>query len=268
MPTYYVKAKRPLTRPPSRSKLKTKRQVKMFLFHRIAPIFLMGIGLVLLGSVVVPIASSRWSMTSDFQAGAVEGRGVLNPIVVRSRENLLPTLPPTPVIVSQSLDYTDLSNWFPDSALPIVEPKEERSYFISIPSIGIEDAKVVYGGKSLDQSLIQYPGTSTPGDYGAPVIFGHSTLRQLYNPSVTNPRRYISIFSTIMTLKTGDEIIVKDDGITYRYVVSTKTEVQPTDRFILEQQRNSRQLKLVTCVPEGTYLRRGVITAVLKEIQE
>ncbi|MBP9700658.1 sortase, partial [Candidatus Woesebacteria bacterium] len=68
-----------------------------------------------------------------------------------------------------------------------------------------------------------------------------------------------------MTLAKGDEILVKEDGVLYRYQVLSKTEVQPTDLFILEQQRDSRLLKLVTCVPEGTYLRRGVVTAVLVE---
>ncbi len=100
------------------------------------------------------------------------------------------------------------------------------------------------------------------------MIFGHSVLRQFYNPKVTNPRRYISIFSYIMTLKKGDEIIVKDDAISYTYVVTAKTEVKPDDRYILEQQRNIRELKLITCVPEGTFLRRGVITAQLKEINK
>jgi LPXTG-site transpeptidase (sortase) family protein len=68
-----------------------------------------------------------------------------------------------------------------------------------------------------------------------------------------------------MTLKIGDEIIVRDDAITYTYKVTSKTEVKPTDVFILDQDQTSRQLKLVTCVPEGTTLRRGVVTAVLEE---
>jgi sortase (surface protein transpeptidase) len=39
--------------------------------------------------------------------------------------------------------------------------------------------------------------------------------------------------------------------------------VKPEDVFILEQNYEEKTLKLVTCVPEGTYLRRGVITATL-----
>jgi len=66
-----------------------------------------------------------------------------------------------------------------------------------------------------------------------------------------------------MTLKNGDEIFVTYDGIKYRYLVQEKTEVQPEDVYILTQQYDARQLKLVTCTPEGTYLRRGVVTAQL-----
>lgn len=258
---------RPVSRPQVRTKIKRERMIKLFVLHRLAPFFLMGTGVFLLVSVVFPILTSEINRSTTFQAGATENLSEteLAMDAISPREYLLPTPIPTPIIVSDTLDFTDLSNWFPDSVLPIVEPKEEKRYLISIPKVNIEDAEVVVGGKELDDHLIQYPGTSLPGDFGAPVIFGHSVLRSFYNPAKSNPRRYISIFSKIMTLSKGDEILVKEDGILYRYQVLSKTEVQPTDLFILEQQRDSRLLKLVTCVPEGTYLRRGVVTAVLVE---
>ena len=115
----------------------------------------------------------------------------------------------------------------------------------------------------MNKSLIAFPGTALPGEYGAPVIFGHSVLRQFYNPNEKNPRRYNSIFSTIMTLKNGDQIYVTHDNIKYTYVVQEKTEVKPTDVYILNQKYDAAHLKLVTCTPEGTYLRRGVVTAQL-----
>ena len=66
-----------------------------------------------------------------------------------------------------------------------------------------------------------------------------------------------------MTLEYGDEILIKFDGVNYRYKVVDKIEVKPEDIQILEQKYNGRYLKLVTCVPEGTYLRRGVVIAEL-----
>ena len=170
-----------------------------------------------------------------------------------------------PTILVEPLDYTDLSNWFED--LVDVNPselEEEVEYIIDIPKINIKNAVVKIGGKNLDENLIQYPGTSLPGDLGAPVIFGHSVLRQFYRPQEDNPKRYNSIFSKIMTLKDGDEIFVTYSGARYTYRVVKKYEVKPEDVFILEQQYDSRLLKLVTCVPEGTYLRRGVVVAQLQ----
>jgi LPXTG-site transpeptidase (sortase) family protein len=173
-----------------------------------------------------------------------------------------------PVIVATELDYTNLSNWFAATTLPELAsavPGSEvpKEYTIDIPSLQIFNATVAVGGTDLNNSLIAYPGTALPGNPGSPVIFGHSVLRQFYNPNEKNPRRYNSIFSTIMTLKKGDEIFVTLDGVKYRYIVQEKTEVQPDDVYILTQRYDVRQLKLVTCTPEGTYLRRGIVTAQL-----
>ncbi|MFH2118652.1 MAG: sortase [Candidatus Paceibacterota bacterium] len=169
-----------------------------------------------------------------------------------------------PVILNSALDYTDLSNWFSSSELAILTtPQEAVTYILDIPKLDIHEAEVINGGTDLNRSLIQYPGTALPGQPGSPVVFGHSVLRQFYNPQLNNPRRYNSLFSTIMTLESGDKIYLTQDGVRYTYVVQSKTEVKPTDTYILSQNYNSRLLKLVTCVPEGTYLRRGVITAQL-----
>ena len=169
-----------------------------------------------------------------------------------------------PVMLNSALDYTDLSNWFSETELAVLAtPQETIAYTVDIPKLNIQEAKVINGGTDLNRSLIQYPGTALPGQPGSPVIFGHSVLRQFYNPQLNNPRRYNSIFSTIMTLEPGDKIYLTQDDIRYTYVMQSKTEVKPTDTYILSQNYNSRLLKLVTCVPEGTYLRRGVITAQL-----
>lgn len=173
-----------------------------------------------------------------------------------------------PKIIHQNLDFTNLSNWFPDSGLPEVASNswenEVDHYTLNIPSLNIHHAEVKIGGMNLDESLVQYPGTAEPGRAGAPVIFGHSVLRQFYNPSEKNPRRYFSIFSKIMTMKTGDQIEIEYDGITYTYSVLKKVEVKPEDLFILQQDYDNKFLKLITCVPEGTYLRRGVVIAQLE----
>ena len=163
-----------------------------------------------------------------------------------------------PQVKDYNKDYTNLENWFSANPLPTPPSSKITNYNLSIPKLGIQDAIVTIGGTDLAKSLIHYPGTANPGELGTPVIFGHSILRQFYNP-----KNYRSIFSTIMTLKSDDEIIIKYNGVTYTYKVIDKLEVKPTDVEILSQRFDGRFLKLITCVPEGTYLRRGIIVAQL-----
>ncbi|MDR0463375.1 MAG: sortase [Pseudomonadales bacterium] len=167
---------------------------------------------------------------------------------------------PVPEIIDENLHYTDLSNWF-DSSLNLSFDRTDITYTLDIPSLGIRNALVRVGGLDLDNNLIQFEASPFPGEYGAPVIFGHSMLRQFYDPRESNPRRYMSIFSTIMTMEPGDKIYVTFQGIRFTYEVLWNRDVMPDDPYILAQDYSDRFLKLVTCTPEGTYLRRGVVTA-------
>lgn len=246
----------------------------------VIPVTFLLFGIYLVGSAVFPIMA-YYVQTSP----ALQTSSLLAPIPREEVMDVTPLVIDTtgsvagmsddhdydaePVIINEELDYTNLNNWFSSATVPELNngqaqrPGLPMEYTIDIPSLDIYDAKVAVGGADLNKSLIAYPGTALPGNPGAPVIFGHSVLRQFYNPSEKNPRRYNSIFSTIMTLKNGDEIFVTYDGVEYKYIVQEKTEVQPEDVYILTQQYDARQLKLVTCTPEGTYLRRGVVTAQL-----
>lgn len=161
--------------------------------------------------------------------------------------------------------YTDPRTWFPEADFSSVKrpltPQTITEYSLAIPEVNITAAKVIIGGEDLNKGLIHYPGTALPGQAGSTVIFGHSVLRQFYNPSVKNPNRYMSIFSKIMTLDIGQPIYLDYGQTRYTYVVADKVQVEPEDVFILEQRYNGSDLKLITCVPEGTYLRRGVVIA-------
>lgn len=244
----------------------------------LVPMMCIALGFYLLGSATLPIAWAYWEgRAEEVQLIApIPSDQVLEltPIVVASGDEFNEPASESgrqlarPKVLDVKLDYTNLANWFPANlALPEMSPGEPATkavtYTLDIPKLELNNAQVVAGGTDLNKSLIAFPGTAAPGEYGAPVIFGHSVLRQFYNPSEKNSRRYTSIFSTIMTLKKGDEIFVTADGVRYTYVVQDKIEVKPTDVYILNQSYDARRLKLVTCTPEGTYLRRGVITAEL-----
>jgi sortase A len=148
---------------------------------------------------------------------------------------------------SASLDSTKASSWFVGGAEPANFVTPNISFYtLSIPKLRIDEATVSIGGEDLEKSLIQYPGTALPGKRGNAAIFGHSILPQFYNP-----KDYLTIFSTLPTLKKGDEVTVRYDGIVYNYRVEDMFEVKPTDLQVLEQNTSDSFLTLVTCVPPG-----------------
>jgi len=159
---------------------------------------------------------------------------------------------------NSNVDYTKANTWFPQAKAnsDFNKPPTVGFYNLSIPRLGITNAKVAIGGEDLTQSLVQYPGTALPGQIGNAVIFGHSVL-----PSFYNPTNYLTIFSTLPTLGQGDAINISYDGITYKYQVEDKFEVEPTDTEILNQDDSDSFLSLVTCVPPGLQTRRLIIKA-------
>lgn len=174
---------------------------------------------------------------------------------VRFRQELI-----SPVS-SYYVDYSRPNDWFPSA--PKLPPNSTKitHYQLSIPKLKIEDATIEIAGEDLSKSLIHFPGTALPGQYGNTVIFGHSVLPQFFNP-----QNYKTIFSTLPTLKKGDEVLVDFDGVRYRYLVVAMVEVMPQDISVLEQQYDNRYLSLITCVPPGTYWRRLIVRTKLEPL--
>lgn len=163
-----------------------------------------------------------------------------------------------PEMINTTLDYTDSNTWFPDSHRPAAKAESDFTYSLTIPDLGINNSTVVTTHTDLKKSLIHYPGTALPGDLGNTVIFGHSVLPQFYNP-----KNYLTIFSTLHTLKKGSEIVITSDNVIYRYVITDMYEVTPENLTPLAQSFDSRRLTLITCTPPGTYLRRLIVKAEL-----
>ena len=250
-----------------------KRKKRLVWLFRILPNVLIVVGATAVVTVMYPFISyqlitNKWSQRALAVPVPSQEWDVMRGIAQVPQES--PTNPAQPVMAYQetnkpqvvNLDYTDINNWFAEDSKPItplIKPKIP-DYSLSIPKVNIENMQVVIGGKSLDKSLIHYQGTAFPGEYGNPVIFGHSVLPIFYNP-----KSYMSIFSKLPTLEKGDEIFITYDGVTYKYVVESYHEVEPSQVEVLEQRYDRQTLTLITCVPPGTYLRRGVILAVLEK---
>lgn len=199
-----------------------------------------------------------------FMAGLILLIGTLGPIVVSQLHSYLADtsdfIDPTTAASASSKDYTEVSNWFDIPNRPPVTPAivKVNHYTISLPQIGLSNVSVEVYGTDLKKNAIQYPGTALPGELGNPVIFGHSTLAQLYKAQ--DP---LSIFNPLPKAHEGDSILLSYDGLTYRYIIRDIREVKPTQIEVLNQRYDRRELTLITCVPLGTYLRRLVIRAEL-----
>jgi len=245
---------------------------------RILPTLISSLGLGMVASVVWPIGSYQLAVLLSRQEVS---SSLLSPITYEAFGSETGGQSDSGPTLVADIDYTKASNWFTfspvDGQPPVIPGRESQfidltgesgsrlppetiadEYILAIPSLGIKQAKVRSDTDDLSKSLIQYQKTSFPGEAGAPVIFGHSTLPQFFNAG-----NYLTIFSTLPTIKIGADIFIDYAGVKYIYRVSRMYEVKPNDVWVLKQDYNQKTLKLITCVPPGTKLRRLVVEAEL-----
>jgi sortase A len=233
------------------------RKVPVYL--KTIPTLISALGLAILGAVAYPVVSYQFKDLKLFNG---ENQGLLSPVYYESKANS--DLEPK---ILGDLDYTKASSWFPGSTqneLFSAPPKDDGEipefYSISIPSLGLTDMQVSLFNEDLTKHLVQYPQTALPGSLGSPVIFGHSTLPQFFDP-----KKYTTIFSNLPDVKPGSDIFVKYKDREYTYRITKIIEVKPSELWVLKQNYNAKTLKVVTCVPPGTTLRRLVVEASLIE---
>lgn len=212
------------------------------------------IGLFMIAWVMYPIVSSEILARTKFSP-------VVHPIPPTSNtigwEQATKLADSRGIVLSSSSGTSPINSWLPRKQEQ--EGSSGRTYFLSIPELRIHDARVIIGGTDLDISLIHYGGTGLPGEQGNTVIFGHSILPQFYDPT-----NYKAVFSMLYKLDKGDEVFLKYDGISYRYVIYSMQVKSPDDISILEQRYDASYVTLVTCFPSGTYWKRLEIRARLE----
>jgi len=207
----------------------------------------LSLGLFCLGMVGLPLIS--WQISFAF--GEFEKEEIISPLpsesdylsplpqasgfgaILLSSSNVLPTPPPTP------------------SGSKFNRKAFISEFTLSIPKLGISDAKVKVDSEDLDHALALFPGTVLPGEEGNAFISGHSVLPQFFNP-----KNYKTIFSTLPKLEKGDEVLVNVGGVEYRFLVFEKRVVEPKDTSIIPPPGPGKYLTLMTCVPPGTSLKR------------
>jgi sortase A len=227
------------------------------LYLKTIPTIVSALGLAILGGVAYPVVSYQLQNIHLFNLAS---SGLLSPVYYESQAN-----DSGEPVVAQGTDFTKASSWFPGTPQNDLFATQKTFatdvpdfYSISIPSLGIFDAQVALRDEDLTKHLVQFPQTALPGQIGSPVIFGHSTLPQFFDPL-----KYTTIFSTLPKIKPGSDIIITYNDTEYTYRISKTFEVKPKELWVLRQDYSDKTLKLITCVPPGTTLRRLVVEASL-----
>ncbi|OGL36688.1 hypothetical protein A3A68_00375 [Candidatus Saccharibacteria bacterium RIFCSPLOWO2_01_FULL_48_13] len=134
---------------------------------------------------------------------------------------------------------------------------------IIIPKINVE-IPVVYGVKSvaendvnkaLEEGVVHYANTATPGQNGNMVIVGHSSN------NIFNKGRYKFAFALLGRMDNGDTFYLDKDGKRYTYKVYEKKIVKPSDTSVLAAKEKAATVTLITCDPPGTTINRLVVVA-------
>ena len=158
-------------------------------------------------------------------------------------------------------DYTNADNWFPNLKHQRNGNQTVPKYTISIPKLNIKNAIVSTVNSDLANNLVNYGGTAVPADKGNAVVFGHSTLPQLYDA-----KNYKTVFTYLYQLTPGDEINVNINNVIYKYRVENITVVDPNNTSILQQNYDDSYLTLVTCTPPGTIWKRLAVKSRIEKI--
>lgn len=159
------------------------------------------------------------------------------------------------------VDYSNAQNWFPSFGLKKNSSPKVSSYLLSIKKLNIKNATVSTVDYDLTRHLVNYGGTAIPPENGNAIIFGHSTLPQLFNS-----QDYKTIFADAYKLELGDKIIAQVEGVSYTYKIENITVVDPSDTSIFAQSYDNSYITLVTCTPPGTVWKRLIIRAKLQKL--
>jgi sortase A len=135
--------------------------------------------------------------------------------------------------------------------LPMPTPGPEQAVRIQIPAIGV-DAPVVEGDdwESLKLGAGHHIGSANPGESSNCIISAHNDI-------------FGEIFRRLPDLDLGDQVFVHTATQVYRYVITQKRIIEPTDVSVMYP-TSSPVLTLISCYPYGIDTHRVVVTAELE----
>ncbi|USN58266.1 MAG: class E sortase [Candidatus Peribacteria bacterium] len=144
----------------------------------------------------------------------------------------------------------------------IVIPKIGKN----IPLIDIQNKKVSGEGelndifmKELENGVIRYPGSATPGNHGNTFIFGHSSNFPWMDG------QYNDVFALLDKVVYDDKIVVYYGQKKYTYTIREKYVIKPGDVDVIKRNKDLSEITLMTCWPVGTTLNRLIVVGELEE---
>jgi LPXTG-site transpeptidase (sortase) family protein len=215
------------------------------------------------GTVLRPREAVDASQSSEHGTASAEPTAVVLPPI--------PTLVPTPVVTQEPIVASDAlptatggSTDAEMHVMPVLSGKPPITAALParrvvIPTIGL-DSKIIQLGTKLDRrgqiawetapfAVGQHKGLAGPGQNGNMVLSGH----------ISSPNEG-AIFHHLPDLKVGEGVIVSTDERQFLYRVTDVKTVTPDEVSVMDQTSDATAT-LITCVPDGIYSHRLVVTA-------
>ena len=105
---------------------------------------------------------------------------------------------------------------------------------LEIKSIGLK-APIVDGEENLDYVVAKYRSSANFGQAGNVILAGHNNMKG-------------SIFKNLYKVKIGDIIEIKTDNNIYKYKLTERGIVNPSDSGLLTQDISEKEITLITCI--------------------
>lgn len=105
---------------------------------------------------------------------------------------------------------------------------------LEIKSIGLK-APIIDGEENLDYVVAKYRNSANFGQVGNVILAGHNNMKG-------------SIFKNLYKVKIGDIIEIKTDNNIYKYKLTERVIVNPSDSSLLTQDISKKEITLITCI--------------------
>ena len=210
---------------------------------------LAGLVLVLLGSLATLREINEKSSQAQRAQLPTLTPTPLIPVVVLPGGHTPPDSPGGPAPEEIPAHLRDLVNAV--TPLPMPTPGPEQGIRIQVPAIGV-DAPIAEGDdwEALKQGVGHHVGSANPGESGNCVVSAHNDI-------------FGEIFRDLPDLDLGKEILVYTASQVYRYAVTQKRIIQPTDVSVMYP-TSSPVLTLISCYPYGIDTHRIVVIGELQ----